>query len=162
MEEKKCPECGTLNSGSATVCANCGYPFIQKEKRGLDRNRIIGIALLIVAIICFSKGFQFLNQAKEMTENNSSLDFYRSHYVECEAGYNENIATAQSPSGFRFRSDYEYIAREYKRMMEDDQKKIDQILDEANGFRIKAMGISGAGAICAVVGLLMILRKRRA
>ena len=48
MNEKKCPECGTLLHNSETICPQCGYPLEKKSKKRLS---FIIIAVSIVFIL---------------------------------------------------------------------------------------------------------------
>lgn len=172
-----CPECGFENEDSAETCASCGYPLKNDnaaEHQTNRKNKIIGFILIAAACICLTVGIITLGEYKSAhsviiddRKNDYYLDFWKQHYQECKAGYEENIASAKAyyGSGF-FYSSYMGIADDYLEMMQDDLDRIDEINTEYDAKLAKARKIQTKGIIISsfsvplvVAGILFIFRK---
>ena len=151
----ECEECHTFVDNNVDVCPTCGGPkkiTVQDELKAdtvqpdINKRKIVGIAMILAACIVCAIGFTRITSSK--------YKFYKQHYAECEEGYIESKALADSYYPGFFRSSYEEIASAYKEMMDEDMKKI-------KSFKIEAGTCWGAGAGLFVAGLLVIGIKRK-
>lgn len=114
----ECPECHKRLTSNIDSCPNCGYPFYENRNIDLSAKkqqiiRVAGVISLIVAIVLFIVGITQITQ--------ENYNDYQTHYVECLDGYNDVMNSAKSYKyGSYFRTAYENIADDYKRMMDED------------------------------------------
>lgn len=131
-----CPECGKELGVGETLCRNCGYDSKPHNKAtGNSKAKIIKIASVAIACLCLILSISRIN--------NDKYNFYKQHYKECMAGYEENSRTANG-GGFLSGS-YRYISNSYKDMADSDMKEIWK-------YRIQAILFVGAGVVVLVVG----------
>lgn len=81
MNEKKCPECGTLLHNSETICPQCGYPLEKKSKKRLS---FIIIAVSIVFILSAAIALYIPSRL-------SSQNFEKAQSCEANLDYEEAI-----------------------------------------------------------------------
>lgn len=139
-----CPECKSEINDDLRECPNCGYVLkidiantnsVVTAKS--SKNKYIGIAMCIAAVIFFVIGFSKINS--------SDYKFYKEHYKECMEGYADTKSTANSYSSLFFKSSYDSIASSYEDMANDDMKKITK-------FRVEAGASAVAGIALIIVG----------
>lgn len=137
-----CKDCGKLLKDGNTYCTNCGFensnsvPTMKNSK-----NKMIGIALIVVACVMFVIAFTRVN--------NEKYDFYKQHYEECMDGYEESMDMAD---GGWFSGSYKQIANSYENMAEDDKTEI-------NKYRIQAVLFGVAGVVLVCFGYKSLKKK---
>lgn len=144
--EAKCPECKQEVPEQVNICPHCGYEIIEqnenlkkdktevpiyKNKRYMGRLMcIVGCIFLIIAITRIT---------------NDDYKFYKQHYKDCTAGYDNTKSTSNSYVSGYFKSTYNGIASSYQDMADDDNKKIWT-------FRIQAIILLCGGSVLLLVG----------
>lgn len=144
----ECPDCGETIAKSSSACPNCGCPIsnnsVAINNYVASKNKIIGIIICIVSVICFIFGVTRLTH--------DDYQFYIEHCKECQENYEEVQATANSYSFGYFKSSYQDIADLYLDMIKDDKK-------EYWKFRIEAIVSFTAGGITLIFGIKNLKRN---
>lgn len=147
----ECKECGAVYDKRQDSCPKCGCPSNDKNevtlqiiKKSNENGKLLSYCMIVVALILMIISYTRVN--------NEEYDFYKEHYVECEAGYDDARDMANSYSSGFFRSSYNTIANSYQEMMDDDMKEI-------NSYRIQAGVILGTGIVLLCIGIKRVKRS---
>ena len=143
METKNCPECGHEMKAEETLCHNCGYDGKEKNESSRKRKTII-IRCVSAAIACLCLILAFSRIY------NDKFAFYKQHYADCMAEYEE--CTDAAENGVYFRSSYRSLAESFKEMADSDLKEIWR-------YRIQGLCFIGTGAVAWVMGDKLAKRK---
>lgn len=137
-----CKECGEPLKNGNTYCANCGFENSNSVSTAKNsKNKMIGIALIVVACVMFVIAFTRVN--------NEKYEFYKQHYEDCMDGYEESMDMA---GGGWFSGSYKQIANSYENMAEDDMAEI-------NKYRIQAVLFGVAGVVLVGFGYKSLKKK---
>lgn len=142
-----CRECGEPLNNEKNYCPNCGFENVTSEllKANTEnsKNKLVGIVLITLACVMFVFSFSRVN--------NDKYNFYKQHYEDCMAGYEDSMDMANS-SGALFRGSYKSIANSYENMAEDDMAEI-------NKYRIQAVLFLAAGVVLVYFGCKSLKKK---
>jgi len=145
-----CPDCGTAIDHESSACKECGFP-IEKQKAetaiAAKKTRIpakpLGIALCVVAVICFIVGITRIT--------NDKYTFWSEHYQECMDGYEDCKSEART-AGPLFKDSYQNLAESWKDMA-------DRSLEKIWKYRIEAIVLCSFGVVFVIFGIMQLKRN---